>query len=255
MTISTMLNKSVKKAFQFLLIFFIWTAVWWIASLIVDTRFPDLLPSPLDTFIALCDLMKQGYFYKVLIFTSLRVVIALLLGIAVGSLVAFPCHKITLLRRLISPLVAVIKAMPIATFILLLWVTIRGSALTIFIGFIMVTPIIYQNMLAGLDSIDKELIEVTKIFGFKRGKALRMLILPSLKSYLSPAIITSVGLAFKAQVAAEIIAYTNKSIGQYIYDANFVGNSDTTFAWAVVIVALSIGLEWLCRGLLGRTKK
>ena len=113
-------------------------------------------------------------------------------------------------------------------------------------------PIIFQNTITGLDSIDKDLIEVTKVFGFGFVKKLKLLILPSLKSYIFPAVITSVGLAFKSQIAAEIIAYTKNSIGQYIYDANYSLNTSLVFAWAVVIVSFSIGLENICRYLLRR---
>jgi NitT/TauT family transport system permease protein len=118
----------------------------------------------------------------------------------------------------------------------------------------MVMPIIFQNVLAGLDSIDKELIEVTRVFKFTLSKKLKILVFPSLRSYLFPAIITSVGLAFKSQIAAEIIAYTKNSIGQYIYDANYGLNTDVVFAWAVVIVSFSITLEAACRLLLRRLK-
>ena len=249
-----MKNKLFHRVGSSVLICFIWIAVWWIASLLIDIKFPDLLPSPVATLKALIDILGQEYFYKVVLFSTGRVVIALLLGVTVGIFLAFPCHKILFLRRLVSPFISVIKAMPVATFILLLWVTLRGSSLTIFIGFIMVLPIIFQNALSGLDSIDKELLEVTKIYGFNRGKTLKILIFPSLKSYLFPAIITSVGLAFKAQIAAEVIAYTNRSIGQYIYDSTLSQSTDYVFAWASVIVTLSIGLEWLCRKLVGRYK-
>ena len=142
--------------------------------------------------------------------------------------------------------------MPVATFILLLWLSLRGSVLTIFIGFIMVMPIIFQNVLSGLDALDNNLIEVSLVFELNAWKKLTVFILPSLRSYLFPAIITSVGLAFKSQIAAEIIAYTKNSIGQFIYDANYGLNTDVVFAWATVIVLFSIGLETLCRYILGR---
>ncbi len=224
--------------------------MWWIFAILVNDSY--LLPSPLITFSALLDLFGKAGFYKVVFLTFLRVLAGLMSGIFFGVALAFLCHRVAIIRSLVTPVVSILKAMPVATFILLLWVTLRGSALTIFIGFIMVMPIIFQNTLAGLDSIDKDLIEVTEIFRFGVIKKLRILIFPSLKSYLFPAIITSVGLAFKSQIAAEIIAYTKNSIGQYIYDANFGLNTDVVFAWAVVIVAFSIGIESLCRLLLGR---
>ena len=252
-TMSTLRSKSkLVKPLSLLLVFAFWIGVWWIAALIVSDGYH--LPSPKDTFLAMIYLFGQKSFYKVVLCSLLRVLAGLCSGTVAGTLLAFVCHKFALIRSLVSPIISIVKAMPVATFILLIYYTIRGDAQTIFIGFIMVTPIIYQNLLSGLDSIDKNLTEITEIFGFSFAKKLKLLIFPSLRSYLFPAMITSVGLAFKSQIAAEIIAYTANSIGQFIYDANFGLRTDLVFAWAAVIVSLSIGLERLCKYLLGRIK-
>lgn len=243
-------NKGLAKPLTAILVFLFWISIWWLAALIVGDEY--FLPSPIDTLLSLIGLFGQKSFYKVVFLSLVRVLSGLIFGTAVGMILAFACHRFKAIRSLVSPIISILKAMPVATFILLLWITLRGSALTIFIGFIMVMPIIFQNTIAGLDSIDKDLIEVTKVFGFGFIKKLKLLILPSLKSYIFPAVITSVGLAFKSQIAAEIIAYTKNSIGQYIYDANYSLNTGLVFAWAVVIVSFSIGLENICRYLLRR---
>ena len=233
-------------------VFVFWVAVWWLLSLIVDNSY--LLPSPVDTFAALFSLLRQASFYKVVFLSFCRVVAALVLGVTVGTLFAFLCHKLPPARELISPIISIIKAMPVATFILLLWLTLRGSSLTVFIGFIMVMPIVYQNVLTGLDSIDKDLREVAAVFEFDTAKKLRLLVFPAILPYFAAALITSVGLTFKSQIAAEIIAYTKNSIGQHIYDANFGLNTNVVFAWATVIVIFSISLEKLTKYLLKRVK-
>ncbi len=248
-----MKNKLLQRIITVALVAAFWAAVWWLISLIINDSY--ILPSPLDTVSALGGLLTQSSFYKVVLLSFIRVLCGLLLGIIIGTALAFLCHKLRFIRTLISPVISILKAMPVATFILLLWVSLRGSALTVFIGFIMVMPIIYGNVLSGLDSVDSRLAEVATVFGFDTFKRLRLLIFPSISSYLFPAIITSVGLAFKSQIAAEIIAYTKNSIGQFIYDANYSLKTDLVFAWAAVIILFSIGLESLCRYLLGRVKK
>ena len=248
-----MKNNLPKKLLTALSVFAFWITVWWLASLAVGNSY--LLPSPKDTLTELIILLTKSSFYTVVFMSFLRVLYGLSLGIIAGVSLSFLCHRFALLRSLITPIVSIIKAMPVATFILLLWLTLRGSSLTVFIGFIMVMPIIFQNSLSGLGSMNKDLLEVCKVFGFSFVKKLKILIFPTLHSYLAPAIITSVGLTFKSQIAAEIIAYTKNSIGQYIYDANYGLNTPEVFAWAAVIVSFSIGLESLSRFLLGRMKK
>lgn len=247
-----MKNNLLKKILAPLGVLVFWLFVWQVFSLIVNDGY--LLPSPIEVLTALIGLFGKASFYRVVLFSLLRVLLGLVIGILGGLILAFGCHHSSILRRLLTPIISIIKAMPVATFILILWITLRGSALTVFIGFIMVMPIIFQNTLEGLDSLSTELDELTRVFEFGFIKRLRVFVFPSLLPYLSAAIITSVGLAFKSQIAAEIIAYTKNSIGQYIYDANFGLQTDLVFAWAAVIVSFSIGLESLCRGLLRRVK-
>ena len=75
--------------------------------------------------------------------------------------------------------------------------------------------------------------------------------MPSILSYLLPAVITSVGLAWKAEVAAEIM--TNSNMGKLIYNFKTVSyDTASIFAWTVIIVALSMIFEGLTKRFLGR---
>ena len=76
-----------------------------------------------------------------------------------------------------------------------------------------------------------------------------------MKTYLYPAIITASGLAWKAEIAAEVIAYTKDSIGQGINDAKYNMETPTVFAWTLVIVLLSVLLEKCTRSLFRRTQR
>ena len=248
-----MSSKVLKKAACHLAVFTFWILLWFLLSLFVGNSY--FLPSPFETLLALIGLLSGATFYKVALFSLFRVLFGLFLGVMIGTALAVICHRFKLVRMAVSPVISVIKAMPVATFIIILWITLRGSALSIFIGFMMVMPIIYQNLIEGYDSLDKNLLEVTEIFEFSTLKRYRMLILPHLCSYFIPAFITSIGLAFKSQIAAEIIAYTKDSIGQYIFDAKYDLKTDLVFAWAVVIVSFSVLLEYLAKKLSRRFKK
>ncbi len=242
----------IKVFFIGLAVFAFWIGVWWISALIVGN--PYFLPSPADALVSLFSLMCKGYFYKVIFASFLRVLLGLGAGLLLGVLLGSISHSSVILRRFISPLITVLKAMPVATFIIILWITMWGAKLTVFIGVIMVLPIIYQNTLEGFDAIDPKLVELSRVFELSFARRLRLLIFPTLFSFISPALITSVGMAFKAQIAAEIIAYTKNSIGQYIFDAKYNLNTPEVFAWAIVIVIFSISVEGLTKLISRRIK-
>ena len=240
------------KVIKFVLPLLIWTSVWHILSLIVSNEY--LLPGIPSTVIALGSLLSEFTFYKAVFFSALRVLAGLILGIMVGIIIGIACTKYYLLDTIISPVVSIIKSTPVASFIVLLWVLMSGDALSIFIGFLMVLPLIWQSTVNSINSIDKDTMEVAKAFEFSMAKKIKLIYLPTLKKFLVPAVISATGLAWKAEIAAEIIAYTKKSIGQGINDAKYNMDTPTVFAWTIVIVALSIFLESITKRMLRRIK-
>ena len=105
-----------------------------------------------------------------------------------------------------------------------------------------------------LADYEYELIELSEVFEFSRLKKFRLITLPSIERFLIPAVITASGFAWKAEIAAEIIAYTKNSIGQGINDAKYYMDTPTIFAWTVVIIALSISLEAITAYVMRRVK-
>jgi NitT/TauT family transport system permease protein len=129
-----------------------------------------------------------------------------------------------------------------------------GDALSVFIGFLMVLPLIWQSTVDSINSIDKDTMEVARVFEFSMMRKIKLIYLPTLKRFLVPAVISATGLAWKAEIAAEIIAYTKKSIGQGINDAKYNMDTPTVFAWTIVIVTFSILLESVAKRMLRRIK-
>ena len=253
MTASTMKSKLLNKSVISISIFAFWLGIWYALAYVVDSVL--LLPTPHETLFALFDLATTFEFYKVVFFTLIRVAFGLILGISCGIIFAILCYRFEILKTLFNPIISVIRATPVASFIVLLWVLVSGSALAVVVAFLMVMPIVWQNTLDGFNSIPKELIEVADIYELSLRRRFSVLILPILSDYIFPAVITSVGLAWKSEIAAEIIAYTKDSVGMHINDAKSLMLTPTVFAWTAIIVVMSIALELLTRKLLRRTRK
>ncbi len=240
------------KAAKIILPIVFWLLIWQALAIIIDR--PFLVPTIPETFTALINILIGKRFFKVILFSLLRIITGLFLGIAVGIILSFVSYKIEAVNLLLIPLISVIKSTPVATFIVILWIMLSANALTVVVAFLMVMPIIWQNLMDGYKSIDKDLSEVCDVFEFSFLKRMRVLIFPALMKYLIPGIITATGLAWKAEIAAEIIAYTKNSIGQEINDAKYFYETPTVFAWTFVIMVMSITLEKLAKYLLGRFK-
>ena len=224
-------------------------AIWEILALIIGDSF--FMPHVPETFKCLIKILTSDIFFKVLFTAFYRVFSGLIIGIFIGILLATLSHKFDILGALFSPIISIMKATPVACIIVLLWIRLNYTEIAIFVVVLMVAPIVWQNVYDGYKTVAKSLVEVADVFEFGKLQRLMTLIIPSVLSYLLPAIVTSIGLAWKAEIAAEIM--TNSNIGRLIYDFKTVSYDTTSiFAWTVIIVTLSILFEKITKYSLGR---
>lgn len=213
-----------------------------------------LFASPLQAFSRLAALALTGDFWRSIGLSLLRITA----GFLAGSLAAIPVAILTARSRfahaLLSPALAVIKATPVASFIVLALVWIRSVDLSIFISFLMVLPMVWASLHQGIISTDRELLEMAQVFGFGSMKRLKLIYFPSVKPYLISALTAAIGFAWKAGVAAEVLAYPRDSIGFAIYSAKTQLETADLFAWTFVVVLLSIVIEKLFVSLIRRAQ-
>ena len=126
-------RSNIFKILRGAVVFLICTAIWDISALIVNEAY--FFPGAKDTFIALLNLVRMPVFFKSILLSLLRVLAGLGIGIVFGILLATISHYFKLSDSLISPIVSIMKATPIATIILILWFTFSDAELAIFVVF------------------------------------------------------------------------------------------------------------------------
>lgn len=220
-----------------------WIAVWQGVSLAVGSEI--LVASPARTFGALLSLLREGAFYRAVLGSLMRIcagfALALALGIALGAL----SFVVGWVRALLHPVVSVVKATPVASFVILALIWISSKNLSIFISFLMVFPIMYENMLAGLESADAKLLEMGQVFHLSRMARIRAIYLPAAYPFLLSAARLSLGMCWKSGIAAEVIGQPRQSIGAELNQAKLFFNTPDLFAWTVTIIVVSVAFERL----------
>ena len=253
--ILTLKNRKTLSVFSILISVFVWLGLWELFAALIDLEF--LFPGAIKTVKTLSSLIITLNFWKTILFSMLRILLGLIIGVAMGIALAIIYQLTPFLRRFISIGMTVIKSTPVASIILVLWVAIKNGSqrLPIVIALLMVMPIIWQNLCDGFSAIDKNLSEVCDVFEFSRKKRIKLLVLPTLQKYFTPAFLTSIGLAWKSGIAAEIISYTKNSIGKNILDSKNVFDGDVMLAWTLTVVLLSLVLEYSVKALIRRYGK
>jgi len=225
-----------------------WLGVWQLAAMAVDAEL--LLPAPLSVARSLIALAETAEFWLSALYTLLRVVLGLLGGTATGIVLAVLTHFCRWADLLFSPAVRVVRATPVVSFILLIYLWVTRANIPGVIAGLMVLPVIWGNMAAGLAAVNKQLLEMSRAYRFSRLKTLRLIYLPSLHSYLTSGVLTAFGLAWKSGVAAEVICPPRMAVGSRIQAARLALETPELFAWTIVIIVLSLVLEKLLRRLL-----
>lgn len=225
-----------------------WIAVWWLASLIVGKTL--LIPSPPEVLRTLGALVVTGAFWRYTALSLLRITLGLLCGIAAGILTAVLTNRFSWLRALLAPAIRVVRATPVASFIILVLLWVANGRVPVVISALVVLPVIWESTSAGLESVDRDLLEFARAYRLTRLDTLRRIVLPSMLPQLSAAVCTAIGLAWKSGVAAEVLCLPKAAVGTQVYFSKLYLDTPALFAWTLVVVALSLTVERIARRLL-----
>ncbi|MGI5970265.1 MAG: ABC transporter permease [Oscillospiraceae bacterium] len=224
-----------------------WLAVWQAASLCVGKAL--IVPSPLAVARTLYSLSGTADFWVAAGLSLLRIFVGFITGLALGCVLAVLTSVSRICSLLLSPVISVVRATPVVSFILLVLLWLPSSVVPAFISSLMVAPVVWGDVSKGIAETDRDLLEMARAFKMRRW---RYVYIPSVKPYFTSACLTSLGLAWKSGVAAEALCLPRPSIGSGLYYARIYFESPELFAWTIVVIILSMILEKLFVKLIGR---
>ena len=230
-----------RPAVQKAIAVFLALAVWQIVAMTVKLQV--LLVSPLNVIARLGTIWLETGFWSAVFFSLLRIVAGFMLAFFVGILLAVAAGRFPALETLLWPYVITIKSVPVASFIIISIIWLSSDRLVVFISFLMVFPVIYSNVLQGMKSTDAKLLEMASLYRVPWTKKLIYIYLPNIKPYLIAACSISLGMSWKAGIAAEVIGVVNGSIGEMLYESKIYYLISDLFAWTVIVVIISVLFE------------
>lgn len=224
--------------------------VWQLAAMAIHNRL--LLVGPLEVLVRLAELVFQRSFWQALGFTFSRITGGFFLAFFLALALASVSARFPLVHTLLRPYLLAVQTVPVASFIVIALLWLSGKRLSVFISFLMVLPVLYTNSLQGLQSADRQLLEMARVFRMPLSRRIAVIYVPALGPSLLSACHVALGLCWKAGVAAEVIAVTGGSVGGMLYDAKVYLEITDLFAWTLVIVGISVAFEKVFVRLLGR---
>ena len=238
-------GKIAKKMGAILLTLLFWLMVWQLAAWLIECKVQGrgnelLLPYPKTVAQALWRLCGQGGFWGNLAQSLWRVLKGMAWGVGIGSVLAVLTCRFAVADRLLSPAIRVIRATPVASFILLVLLWTARTNVPVVIAALMVLTVMWENLSRGIRTVDPQLLEMAKCYGFSSVKTVGLIYFPSLKPFFAAGLTNAIGLAWKSAVAAEVLCLPLKALGTQIYYSKLYLEIPDLFAWTVAVVVLSL---------------
>lgn len=219
----------------------LWLTLWHFAAYKVGQEL--LLPSPTTVAQTLAQLIVTPDFWKNLLSSTRRVTSGIFLGTLLGGLLALLTYFSKTAHTLLSPLIKIIQATPVVSFILLVLLWTKRDHVPIVASILMVLPLIWSTTQKGLAQTDPHLLELGKSYHFSPLKTCHLIYLPSTLPYFLSSLSNSISLGWKSGIAAEVIAQPPKAIGTEMNLSKLYLDTPTLFAWTTIIILLSAIME------------
>ena len=231
----------------------VWIVLWQAAAMTLGHG-GLFLATPVQTLAALARIAPTAGFWQRIAFSALRILAGFLLAVAGGLALGAAGARWRRVRIFVEPVMQLIRAMPVASFVILALLWVRGENLSVVVSFTHVLPVVYAGVLAGIADTDPQLLEMARVYRLPLGARLRYIWLPGVFPSFSESCIAAMGMCWKSGVSAEVIGLPDHSVGDALYRAKITLSTPEVFAWTLVIVLLSALLSAAAARLLRAAK-
>ena len=245
----TRMKQKIKRRYGAAAVVF-WLAVWQLAAAAIGQEV--FLVSPLQAAGTLVQLLPQLDFWQRVGFSAGHILLGFLLGAVCSVVCSVAAERWVWVDALLSPVIQLVKATPVASFIILALVWVSGKSLSILISFLMVLPVLYGAVRTGIESADPQLLEMARVFRLPLARRVKAIWLPAVLPAFRQGCSVALGICWKSGVAAEVIGLPDGSIGDALYRAKITLSTGELFAWTFVIILLSAAFEKLFLALLDK---
>ncbi|MFA6161197.1 MAG: ABC transporter permease subunit [Patescibacteria group bacterium] len=210
---------------------------WQIFSLDLRTRF--LFGSPMLTLQALYAHSVTGELPQSFLITGLEVVLGFVAGSLLGSILGFALWISSSATKIARPYLALLDAVPVFVFapLIIIWFGV-GLPMKIALVVIGTALVSLAYSYEGSTSMDKDEIQMLRVFGATKLQTLVKLIIPSSLSWLLASLRMNVGVAITGAVIGEYIS-SNYGLGHFMFRAGSFYDIPSIFAGAVYLLVLS----------------
>lgn len=217
---------------------------WATLSVVMDSL---LLPTPVAVFAALGKILSTPGDLNEALMTLIRGFSGIGMAVLTGAAAGFIAGQKRWLENLLRPTIALMKAIPVVSVIILMIFWFKTDRVPVIIGFMIAFPVIYHAVIQGTRHVDQKLLEMAEVFRVPKGRVLTGIYLPALLPFLVAGMDSAIGIGWKSVIAAEVICQPRYGIGTQLMASKYNLVMEPLFAWTLLAVTISYLVEHAIR--------
>lgn len=223
--------------------FILLLVLWQILSIIVKNEV--IVPAIPSTLKSIVNIIKDEKFLRVIFSTILRFFIGGIVTLVVALIIALVSYYYNFVYHILKPMVSFMRAVPTMGIVVLTLIWFSNNLAPIFIGFLVVFPIIYEGVLNALNNLDYKIISMAKLYKVKRIDQIIYIYGPHIINGLIPILPSALGLMMKVIIAGEVLGQPSYAIGTSLQMEKLYLNTSGVFSWIIIVVLINWIIELL----------
>lgn len=196
----------------------------------------ESVSDPISVTVALADLIATGRLWPQLGQTLAEVFAGYFTGAVAGAVLAFGFAMLPGAERIMRPFLLALYSIPKIALapLIVMWFGL-GIAPKIILAGMFVFFIVFMNVVAGIQSVNRQHVDILKVMGAGRLAMLQKVILPTAFPFLLLGLRISIPEAMTGAVIGEFIS-ASRGLGYLVYSASNEMNTAVSFAALIVLV-------------------
>jgi NitT/TauT family transport system permease protein len=204
-----------------------------------------VMPSPRSVVAGAVEIVQTGEVWTHTAASLARIVVGFGAAVIVSVLMGLGAFLSRPLRSVVQDVLAVLNSTSVFVWIVisLIWFGLSNWA-PIFTTFMITLPVVASNLVEGVASVDRRLLEMGDVYRLGGGQKFAAIVVPSTLPYLVAGMKIGFGLALKVSVVAEIFGVTS-GIGYIMNYSREILATRMVFVWALVMILVMMLVDKL----------
>lgn len=217
--------------------------IWILLSKFIDNEI--IFPTIKSTFVNFIQIIKNPNFITIISYSILRSLIGFIISLFLAIIIGIFSSISKTIYYLMIPIINFLSSVPTMAIIILAIIWLNNDLVPIFVGVIMVFPILYETVLKGILNIDKDIIAMAQIYKVDKLTIIKDIYIPSIFINLSNVSSSTLGINLKMVIAGEVLSQPKYAIGSNLQLQKMYLNTSGIFAWIIIILFIAKLFEYI----------